>query len=58
MERMKVVRVTKEEYELDDGTIITHVSKLDEVPTIEEFQAYLDEWYDKIVPRYEERNEG
>lgn len=58
MERMKVVRVTKEEYELDDGTIIPHVSKLDEVPTLEEFQTYLDEWYDKIVPPYEERNEG
>lgn len=58
MERMIAVRVTKEEYELDDGTIIPHVSKLDEVPSIEEFQAYLDEWYDKIVPSYEERNEG
>ena len=55
---MKVVRVTKEEYELDDGTIIPHVSKLDEVPSIEEFQVYLDDWYDKIVPPYEERNEG
>ena len=31
MERMKVVRVTKEEYELDDGTIITHVSNLHSV---------------------------
>lgn len=58
MERMKVVRITRDEYELDDGTIIPHVSKLDSVPTLEEFQAYLDEWYDKIVPPYEERNEG
>lgn len=58
MEHMRVVRVTKEEYELDDGTIIPHVSKLDEVPTIEEFQSYLNDWYDKIVPPYEERNEG
>ena len=53
---MEVVRVPKEDYELDDGTIIPHVSKWDEVPTIEEFQARLDEWYDKIVPPYEERS--
>lgn len=58
MERMKVVRITRDEYELDDGTIIPHVSKLDSVPTLEEFQAYLDEWYDKLVPPYEEHNEG
>lgn len=51
---MKVVRVMKEAYEWDDGTIIPHVSMGDEVPTIEEFQARLDEWYDKIVPPYEE----
>lgn len=58
MKKMKVVRITKEEYELDDGTVITHVSKLDEVPSIEEFQSYLDEWYEKLVTPYEERNEG
>ena len=57
MKKMKVVRITKEEYELDDGTIIPHVSKLDEVPTLEEFQEYLDEWYAKLVTPYEERNE-
>jgi hypothetical protein len=58
MKKMKVVRITKEEYELDDGTVITHVSKLDEVPSLEEFQSYLDEWYEKLVTPYEERNEG
>ena len=42
---------------MDDGTVITHVSKLDEVPTLEEFQEYLDEWYAKLVTPYEERNE-
>lgn len=38
MEKRKpmVVRVTKEEFELDDGRIFPHVIELDEVPTIEE----------------------
>ena len=58
MKKMKVVRITKEEYELDDGTVVTHVSKLDEVPSLEEFQSYIDEWYEKLVTPYEERNEG
>lgn len=58
MKKMKVVRITKEEYELDDGTVITHVSKLDEVPSLEEFQSYLDEWYEKLVAPYEGRDEG
>ncbi len=42
MKRMKVVRVTKVEFELDDGTIQPMVLKLDYVPTVEEFQALLD----------------
>ncbi len=42
MKRMKVVRVTKDEFELDDGTIQPMVLKLDYVPTVEEFQALLD----------------
>lgn len=58
MHKMKVVRVTRDECELDDGTVIPHVSRLDEVPTLEEFQAYLDEWYEKLIPQFESRNEG
>ena len=47
MEKRKpmVVRVTKEEFELDDGRIFPHVIELDEVPTIEEFQKI----YDKVM---------
>lgn len=54
MERMKVIRVTEDEFELSDGQVIPHVSKLDVVPTLEEFQAYLDEWYAKLVPLSEQ----
>ena len=45
-----VVRVTKEEFELDDGRIFPHVIELDEVPTIEEFQKI----YDKVRDQYKD----
>jgi len=50
MEKRKpmVVRVTKEEFELDDGRIFPHVVELDEVPTVEEFQKI----YDKVRDQY------
>jgi len=37
-----VVRVTKTEFELDDGRIFPHPVELDEVPTVEEFQKIYD----------------
>ena len=37
-----VVRITKDEFELDDGRIFPHMVELDEVPTIEEFQKTYD----------------
>ncbi len=39
-----VIRVTKTEFELDDGRIYQHPFELDEVPTIEEFQRIYDHW--------------
>ena len=45
-----VIRVTKEEFELDDGRIFPHVVELDEVPTIEEFQKI----YDKVREQYKD----
>jgi len=39
-----VVRITKEEFELDDGRIFPHMLELDEVPSIEEFQETYDHW--------------
>lgn len=37
-----VVRVTKTEFELDDGRIFPHPVELDDVPTVEEFQRVYD----------------
>lgn len=37
-----VVRVTKTEFELDDGRVFPHPVELDEVPTKEEFQKTYD----------------
>ena len=39
--RMKVVRVSK-------------TVELDFTPTVEEFQKYLDEWYDKMTEKNDE----
>lgn len=39
----KVVRVTKTEFELDNGDIYPHAFELDEDITVEEFQKLLDE---------------
>ncbi|PSB01734.1 hypothetical protein [Merismopedia glauca] len=42
----RVIRLTKTEFELDDGRVYQHAIELepDEVPTIEEFQGYYDHW--------------
>ena len=37
-----VVRVSKTEFELDDGRIFPHPVELDHVPTVEEFQKTYD----------------
>jgi hypothetical protein len=37
-----IIRVTKTEFELDDGRIFQHPVELDDVPTIEEFQKIYD----------------
>ena len=42
MKRMKVVRLTKDEFELEDGTIQPMMLYIDPLPTLEEFQKYLD----------------
>jgi len=39
----KIVRITKTEFELDNGDIYPHAFELDEDITIEEFQRLLDE---------------
>lgn len=41
----KIVKVTKTEFETEDGTIHPMMFELDEVPTIKEFQKQYDEWF-------------
>ncbi len=48
MKRMKVVRITKEEFELEDGTIQPMMFDIDPLPTLEEFQAMLDRSADML----------
>ena len=46
MERRKVVRISKTDFELDNGAIYPHPVPLDDVPTVEEFQKTYDSFYD------------
>ena len=45
MEKAMVVRVTKTEFELEDGCVYPHPIVLDDVPTVEEFQGIYDHWF-------------
>jgi hypothetical protein len=45
---MKVIRVTKTEFELEDGRVYEHPVELNEVPSLEDFQAIYDEWVEKF----------
>ena len=45
-----VIRITKDEFELDDGRIFPHMVELDEVPSLEEFQKT----YDKVRETYKD----
>lgn len=45
---MKVVRVTKTEFELENGKVFPHFMELDKVPTLKQFQKIYDEWTDRL----------
>ncbi len=47
---MKVVRVTKTEFELEDGRVYDHPVELEDIPSLEDFQEVYDEW----VKRFQE----
>ena len=50
MKKMKVVRVTKEEYELEDGMICPMMFEVEdgELPSLEEFQKIYDNNFDLV----------
>ena len=58
LKKMKVVKVTKTEFELEDGRVYEHPIELEEIPTLEEFQEIYDEWVDKFKDMFEDCNEG
>jgi len=43
-EKVKVIRVTETEFELNYGRVFQHPEKLDIVPTVAEFQSIYDHW--------------
>jgi hypothetical protein len=56
----KIVRVTKTEFETQDGTVRPMLFELDETPTVEEFQEIYDDWFNVFLEKgliENERNE-
>ncbi|MGK7938709.1 MAG: hypothetical protein AB4062_00825 [Crocosphaera sp.] len=49
MKRHKVVKVTRTEFELDNGVVYPHVVELDKDLTPEEFQAIYDHWTQMLM---------
>lgn len=45
---MKVIRVTKTEFELEDGRVYDHPVELEDIPSLEDFQEVYDEWVKKF----------
>jgi len=58
MKPLKVVRVTKTEFELENGDIFPHMVELDKTPTIEEFQEIYDNVYKQFEDFLPKENEG
>jgi len=40
-----IIRITKTEFEMEDGTIHPIPFELEEIPSIEEFQKIYDQWF-------------
>ena len=59
VKKMKVIRVDKYEFELENGQVFEHIEPLDEAPTLEEFQKVYDECCDNMNKILEEtKNES
>lgn len=57
IKRMKVVRVNKYEFELEDGQVFEHIEPLEEVPTLEEFQRVYDSCHKEISDKLKETDD-
>ncbi len=58
MKRMKVVRVTKDEVEFDDGSIQPMMFELDYVPTVEQMQELWDKAAESLGVEVEDGKNG
>lgn len=58
MKRMKVVRVTKDEVEFDDGSIQPMMFELDYVPTVERMQELWDKAAESLGVEVEDGEDG
>ena len=54
---MKIVKVTKEYFETEDGRRFEHPIELDEVPSVEEFQEIYDGWEETIKSKMESKKD-
>ena len=54
----KVIRVTKNEYELEDGSVHPLPFELDTIPTVEEFEVILRKSKQKLQEIIEGVNNG
>ena len=41
----KIVRITKTEFEMADGTVHPILFDLEDTPSLEDFQKYYDDWF-------------
>ena len=48
LKKVKVVRVTKTEFELEDGRVYPHFIELDRKPSLKQFRKIYDEWTDRL----------
>lgn len=58
MKRMKVVRVTKDEVEFDDGSIQPMMFELDYVPTVKQMQELWDKAAESLGVEVEDGKNG
>ncbi len=47
--KMKVIEVTTDYFKLEDGSIFEHISPLDVIPSVEEFQEIYDRCYNFLT---------
>ena len=54
---MRVIRITKTEFELEDGRVYQHLFPLEKIPPIKQFQSIYDRWK-QIIKQEEPEDAG